>query len=275
MKAFRKVINFTWRPQWEPVSNFFFSFHCSLWILCRLPPEFLVFTLFPCVRFSFCFLIALIRPSSCFPPARVSAPSSLFNHPVPVCLSICHLFVCLSAYIPSVAPLCSSSCFFFLRCFICSVFRLLAYAVSPSLCQCFSSCQSFSLSVSPFVPFSLSLTSSPMYAYVCVHVCVRIMSMLELSVLVCWLSAGSTCAMTGCVIHRAPSARGVKYFSQMKNISVLRSLLTLITDIGKKLPTGQWKHLQYLNTNEFTLWSTAFLLTVGVEDECVLTFNPF
>lgn len=65
---------------------------------------------------------------------------------------------------------------FYLSVYLCiclfTLYKLLAYTVFPSLCQCFSSCQSFSLSVSPFVPISLSLISSPTYVYLCV--CVRV-----------------------------------------------------------------------------------------------------
>lgn len=50
--------------------------------------------------------------------------------------------------------------------------RLWAYRFFLSLCQCFSSCQSFTLSVSPFVTFSVASRSSLACRY-CVHVCVH------------------------------------------------------------------------------------------------------
>lgn len=43
-----------------------------------------------------------------------------------------------------------------------------AYAVPPSLCQCFTGCQSFSLSVSCFVSFWIRLILYPVYMHVCV-----------------------------------------------------------------------------------------------------------
>lgn len=94
-----------------------------------------------------------------------------------------HASICLSSGVPPASAslllafvsccicpsVCSSLCW---PAFICDSVCLLsvcgfrAYAVSPSVCQCFSSCQTFSLSVSPFCPFfSLSSWSSPMRAY--------------------------------------------------------------------------------------------------------------
>lgn len=111
------------------------------------------------VWLSSCCLINPIHPSVC-----LLAFWPFWPQPV-------HLSVSLSACILSVRPHCFLTSLFFCGLFARCLWRL-AYAVFPSLCQCFSSCQSFSLSVSPFVPF-LFFKSSPIHAYVYVCVCVH------------------------------------------------------------------------------------------------------
>lgn len=155
---------------------------------------------------------ASVHLSSCFLPAWVSASlCSLFCQPVHLSVSLSALFtVCLPTFCLSVHSVCQPAFVYIGLIALC--LWLLAYAVFPSLRQCFSSCQSFSLSVSPFIPFSLSSSLLP-----CLHVCI---SMLGLALLVCWLSTGRTCAMTVCLIHYHPLVYAVKYFSLMKYISL-------------------------------------------------------
>lgn len=87
-----------------------------------------------------------------------------------------------------------SNCFFYiaLSCLFAYIFVCYHLSCSPSatsslpfflsLCQCFSSCQSFTLSVSPFVTFSVALRSSLAYGILCARVC-PCMGMLQQSFL--------------------------------------------------------------------------------------------
>lgn len=162
----------------------------------------------------------------------------------------------------SVSPLLSaalsllSTCFS-LFLFICSPsVGFWAYVVFPSLRQCFSSCQTFSLSVSPFILFSLSLASLLVYAYMCmwacVHECFSVVFALQPNAVFTWART--------VLLNKPFTIRGVKYFSIKKYISVLRSLRILTADIEKKLQTVRWKTssvsrcwLIHIMTNSFSL----------------------
>lgn len=124
-----------------------------------------------------------------------------------------------------------STCFS-LFLFICSPsVGFWAYVVFPSLRQCFSSCQTFS--VSPFILFSLFLASLLVYAYMCMWACVHELSWL----FSCVCPPTQRCVHVGqnCAAKKPFTIRGVKYFSIKKYISVLRSLRILTADIEKKL----------------------------------------
>lgn len=142
----------------------------------------------------------------------------------------------------SLCPVCLSTCLILL---ICSVCQLLAYTVFPSLCQCFSSCQSFSLSVSPFVSFSFS---SLMYRFMCMCVCELLCAWACLSCMRWCVFLSGACAPWFHVWIIAVLVEVWNIF-QWWNIFLFWVFLAFITDIGRKLPTVQRKHLQYLITD--------------------------
>lgn len=133
-----------------------------------------------------------------------------------------------------------------LRCFSFSVSVFLQLSEFLSLCK----------SLCPFLSFANAI--SHVYAYAvcaCVSVCVCARTWVYMLSSCAWACLCSlrwsvcfyhpdtlcTCARTVGLNHCCPSVWGVKYLSAMKYISVWRSHSTLITDIGKKLPTVRCK----------------------------------
>lgn len=197
--------------QFSMCCPYFFSWLCSCVCVCAF-----VYFVFSSGFHSSAHLSSCSRLAKSF----IQFSRFLFCHSVHGSFSVWSTFsVCLPTFYLSVY-LCI--CLF-------ALYKLLAYTVFPSLCQCFSSCQSFSLSVSPFVPY---LSVSNIISHICtyVHLCVcehyhcvhEHAWAVSSHVFALQSQTGCMCAMTVCVNHHhSPSVWGVKYFSVMKYISVL------------------------------------------------------